>query len=102
MATSSIGANDSKPIPCVMGSRVRSCASSKGNVVGVSCSFKTLMSLKSITSPQRVKAEEKNSATNAYYTDIAMMNDTLDRSWVPLTKAISLRSWMKGNLPVRF
>ena len=101
MAISSIGANVSKPIPCSMGSRVRSCANNRGNVVGVSYSFKTPMSLKSTTSRPRVKEEEKSLVTSSYCTDIAMINDTRNVSMVSLTKTRSLRSRMRGNSPVR-
>jgi hypothetical protein len=58
------------------------------------------MWLKSITLRQRCKVGEKNSGTNVFSTNIAMMTDTPGMPTVSLTKTISLRSRMKSSCPV--
>ena len=48
------------------------------------------------------KVEEKNLGTNVFSTNIAMMTGMLGVPMVSLTKTMSLRSRMKGNVHVRF
>src|SRR2546421_1640897 len=59
-----------------------------GNAAGVDCTSRMMISSKLTISRQGVKAEEKRSATNVRFIDIATTKDTPDVSTVPLTKAV--------------
>src|SRR6266487_5203442 len=98
METCSIGVNDSASIPYSAEQRADFCKSNRGNADGVGCTSETVTSWKSFISPQKTRAEAKNSVTNLPFTAIVTMRDTQNVSQVPMSKALSLRSRMRGKL----
>ncbi|SRR6266702_3829605 len=72
------------------------------SAVGVDSFSKMEISSRWITSLPKTKVEEMRSATGVSSIDIATINDTRQVSLVPLTKAISLRSWMMRKHHVQF